>query len=146
VIGDEGPGSAWKIAANGSYVAGVGGLYNVHSIDVDSAGNVWIGQEIEKRVQEFSSNGTFIRSWNPVGGYPYGLAADASGNLWIGHGWEVRKYSPLGVQLDKFGSYGTGAGHFLGMSRYDGVAVGPEGAVWVVNEPANEVQKWVPTP
>jgi tripartite motif-containing protein 71 len=140
--GDEGPGYAWKVDASGTAKAYIR-TNSSYSIDVDPTGNVWIGNNYsEPGVKEYNSNGELIRKWSTAGQI-YGLGADASGNLWIGNGPEVRKYSPLGVQLDKFGS-----GKFSDMMPWDSVAVAPEGAIWVVNKitSGTEVQKWVPTP
>jgi streptogramin lyase len=140
--GDDGSGVAEKVDGTGTLKALIPTNHS-YSIDVDPSGNVWIGYNgYEPGVREYKSDGELIRKWSPPGSI-YGLGADASGNLWVGNNLEVKKYSPLGVQLDKFGS-----GKFSAMGQWDSVAVAPEGAIWVVNQAwtGSEVQKWVPTP
>jgi streptogramin lyase len=90
-------------------------------------------------VHKYNSGGVPIKSWTATAAT--GIAADPSGNLWVGIGLEMQKFSPAGTLLDKFG-----AGKINSMSKGDGVTVGPEGAIWVANSGANEIQKWVPTP
>jgi streptogramin lyase len=136
-------GAAWKIDQNLKYLAAATGIQMPHGIDVDPAGNVWITDYTG--VHGYTSTGAVLKSWSVTG--VRGIAADATGNVWVGFGCQVRKYSPLGVQLDKFGECGGGAGKLSYLSPGDGISVAPEGAIWVSNTlGSNEVQKWVPTP
>lgn len=135
-------GTAWKIDPNAKYIGSTGGYVNGHGIDVGPEGHVWVTDDT--KVYDLAP-GAPVKSWSP-GGVPAGISVDASGNVWVGVGCQVRKYSPSGTLLDKFGECGTGAGKIGYMSKGDGIAVAPEGAIWVSNSGINEVQKWVPTP
>jgi tripartite motif-containing protein 71 len=140
---EEVGGAAWKLDSTGKYIAGATGIYAARAIDVDGAGNVWVTDT--SGVREFNSIGTFIRTWSP-GGSARGIAADSSGNVWVGVGCQVKKFSPLGASLDAFGKCFAAPANFQYLSPTDGLAVAPEGAIWVANSGVNEIQKWVPTP
>jgi tripartite motif-containing protein 71 len=143
VGGEETGGAIWKLDATGKYIYGTSGIYRSHGIDVDGAGNVWVTDDFG--VHEYTSVGVSIRSWT-VGSVPKGIAADSSGNLWIGVSCQVKKFSPLGAVLDAFGKCWSAPANLQYQSPSDGIAVAPEGAIWVSNSGINEIQKWVPTP
>ena len=60
-----------------------------HSIVVDPTGHVYVTDENNNRVQEFDSNGTFIRKWGSNGSSegqflkPEGIDLDSSGNVYV---------------------------------------------------------------
>lgn len=137
----ESIGSAWKKDSSGNTKAIISPTTGGLGIEVDPSNNVWIIYPFlsTPMMKEYNSNGEFIREWSSPSGY--GMASDASGNIWIQTSTEVKKYSPLGVQLDKFGS-----GKLTAPAERDGVAIGPEGAIWVANNAGGggEIQKWIP--
>ena len=60
-------------------------------IDVDSKGTVWVGDQINSRIQAFNEAGEYLTQFGTAGagagqfsfGYPMGIATDAKGNLWV---------------------------------------------------------------
>ena len=56
---------------------------------MDSAGNVYLADTYNNRLQEFTGSGTFLTSFGTVGSgngqlvYPEGLAIDNSGNVYV---------------------------------------------------------------
>ncbi|MFZ0510926.1 MAG: hypothetical protein WAM14_04900 [Candidatus Nitrosopolaris sp.] len=58
-------------------------------VAVDSAGNVYVADTYNDRIQKFDSNGTFIAKWGTSGfgngkfHYPAGVAVDYAGNVYV---------------------------------------------------------------
>jgi DNA-binding beta-propeller fold protein YncE len=74
-----------------------------HSLAIDNDGNIYVGDTGNKRIQKFSSNGTFLKSWGSEGsddGQFLGLhdvAVDPT-----------NKFSSNGTFIEKWGFNGTG--------------------------------------
>jgi sugar lactone lactonase YvrE len=92
-----------------------------YGIAVDLAGNVYVADSVNQRVQKFDPTGTFLLAW--------GWDVDPAG----GTGFEVCTTSC------KNGSLGSGAGQFS--SPY-GVAVDRLGDVYVADRSNNRIQKF----
>lgn len=172
--------------------AGPGQLYGPVAVAVDAAGAaVYVLDQGNRRVQKFTSDGTFLASWDapaaswgiavdPAGttvyvtnnawvdpdtGYtsgaiekyrsddgthlgtitglisPYGVAVDAAGKVYASDWWEVKVFSPSGVLLDRWGSWGSGDGQF---DLPWGIAVDPSGNVYVADRLNHRIQKFGP--
>ena len=56
---------------------------------MDVAGNVYVAETSNSRIQKFSSDGTFLMKWGIYGSddgqlkYPSGVAVDATGNVYV---------------------------------------------------------------
>jgi len=56
---------------------------------VDSNGDLYVADTFNNRIQEFTSNGTFLTSFGTAGSgngqlaYPHGIAVDGSGNVYV---------------------------------------------------------------
>ena len=73
-------------------------------------------------VKEFTTNGTFIRSFGTLGigpGQfinPGGVGTGPQGNIYVtdfGENNNVQKFDPNGHFLESFGTYGSGNGQFI---------------------------------
>ena len=78
--------------------------------------------------------------------YPKGVAVDNLGNVYVAEesGNRVQKFTPDGQFITKWGSNGTGDGQFT-MSNLEGawgIAVDPQGYVYVTDSNLNRVQKF----
>ena len=51
----------------GSIGTGAGQFRYPHSLAIDRDGNIYVGDTGNKRIQKFSSNGTFLTSWGSEG-------------------------------------------------------------------------------
>ncbi|TAK26291.1 MAG: hypothetical protein EPO26_00310 [Chloroflexota bacterium] len=117
---------------------------------LDSAGNVYVVEVGNNRVQKFTNAGGFVTTW---GGYdgtgvvdgkflqPGHIAIDNADNVYVsdGNSNRIEKYTASGALLLGFGSAGTGDGQFNGPR---GVAVATSGDVYVVDTGNHRIQKF----
>ncbi len=147
-VADRGNDRVQKFTATGTYLgqwgttgSGAGQFQSPEAIAVDAlTGNVYVAEW--NRVQKFTSAGTYITQWQARSS---GLAVDSAGNLFATDtfGARVRKFSPTGTPLARWGTYGSGNGQF----QYpQGVAVGPSGNLYVADQGNNRIQRFAPTP
>jgi tripartite motif-containing protein 71 len=60
-----------------------------HSMAFDSAGNIYVSDMNNHRIQKFTSDGEFITKWGTEGngdgqfGLPLGIGSDSKGNIFI---------------------------------------------------------------
>ena len=108
---------------------------------MDSAGNVFVSDTDNNRMEEFTNQGIFVRAWGTFGSgngqfnFPVGVAVDASGNVFVADAGNNR--------IEKF----TNHGHFIATWRHAfnspfGVAVDPSGNVFVADTFSSRIQKF----
>ncbi len=112
---------------SGSFGGGNGQLYNPRGVAVDAAGNVYVAEEYNHRIQKFDSNGNFLLTW--------GWNVVASGPSNTGTGLEV--CTPADVCQG--GGYGSGDGQFWYAL---GVAADATGSIYVTEYTNHRVQKF----
>ncbi|MGN6258329.1 MAG: virginiamycin B lyase family protein [Solirubrobacterales bacterium] len=125
------------VSSFGSSGSGNGQFGHPADVAIDSKGNLWVADENNNRVQEFSADGDFIKTLGSAGtangqfAMPKSLAFDASGNLWVADAGNNRleKFNPTtGEFLKAVGTKGSGNGQFSGP---EGIAIDPKGNIWV---------------
>ena len=127
--------------------SGDGQFCRPNGITVDGAGNVYVADTGNHRVQKFDVNGAFLAKWGTEGSgdgqfkNPSGIAVDGAGNVYVvdRDNARVQKFGASGAFLATWGSYGEGDGQF----RYpSGIAVDGAGNVYVVDANNYRVQKF----
>jgi hypothetical protein len=113
----------------------------------DSAGNVFVADTDNDRIQKFSSSGAFITKWGSVGigngqfQQPEGIATDSARNVYIAETGNdrVQKFTSSGAFITKWGRSGSGEGEFLNPNAADTDSAGD---VYVVDNLNSRIQKF----
>jgi hypothetical protein len=114
-------------------------------VATDSAGNVYVTDTSNHRIQKFDAQGNFLTKWGSRGSndgqfyYPQGVATDSAGNVYVADtsNHRIQKFDAQGNFQTKWGSRGSNDGQF---NFPKGVATDSAGNVYVV-EP-NRIQKF----
>ncbi|HEX5761804.1 MAG TPA: DUF6531 domain-containing protein [Solirubrobacterales bacterium] len=148
-----------KFSPSGEYLLQAGGegygdgqLYYPMGIAADSEGRIWVADTSSSRIEGFDPQGQHVGRFGSEGAepgqlqYPMGIDADAEGSLWVAdtennrvQHWIAAVGEPrVGLQMGGFGSAGAEAGQ---LSQPGGVAVAPDGDVWVADTSNHRIQQ-----
>ena len=138
--GSHGSGDGQFLTANGVNPSPSG-------IAIDSSGNVYVADSGNYRIQEFTSNGSFVTKWGSYGTAdgqfiePTGIAVDSSGNVYVADSgnYRIQKFTGAGVFITKWGSNGVADGQFNYIAD---VAVDSSGNVYVADSGNYRIQKF----
>ena len=137
--------SQWGVKGSGA------GEFDLpHGIALDSADRVYVADRSNARVQIFDGGGRFLSQWQQKElGRPYAVAIGGDGKAYVVDGGDQPQTPPdrsraMRLSLDGriesiFGRYGNYDGQF--MLGHD-IAVGRDGAVYVVDAWGQRVQKF----
>jgi tripartite motif-containing protein 71 len=157
-----------KWGSTGTADGQFGGSQGAEGIVTDASGNVFVVDRGNSRVQEFTSTGGFLTKWGSFGtgagqfNGPFGIARDpATGSFYVVDSFNhrVEKFSSTGAFLRTWGwGVNTGGSGFeicasschTGIDGFNdgqfhsptGVAVGAAGAVFVIGDGDERVQKF----
>ncbi|MGN6559269.1 MAG: 6-bladed beta-propeller, partial [Candidatus Nitrosocosmicus sp.] len=135
----------------GSYGTGNGQFISPSGIATDHAGNVYVIDGGNNRVQKFDSNDTFITTWGSFGtgngqfNSASGIAIDSYDNVYIsnsntGSGSNpIQKFDSNGMFITTWGNQGSENGQFISPS---GIATDPSDSLFVTDLDNNRVQKF----
>ncbi len=124
------------------------GLFNQPSgIAVDSAGDVYVADTANHRIQKFDDQGNFLLKWGAQGSgagqfnAPKGVAVDSADNVYVvdSGNHRIQKFTANGSFVTAWGSLGSGPGQF---SQPFGVAVDSLDNVYVTDTGNDRVQKF----
>jgi DNA-binding beta-propeller fold protein YncE len=93
--------------------------------------NVYVADQVNQRIQKFTSYGQFITQWGS-GVNPTGIAIDSSDNVFVTEQFDhrVAKFTNNGMLISRWGSQGTNYGQF----EYPrGIAIDSTGNVYVTD-------------
>ena len=135
---------------NGSNNAGPFGFWVGNgggAVAIDAAGQVYVADFGNDRIQTFDGNGGPISTWGSYGSGasdlrgPSDLAFDSHGDLFVVnyYGNRVQKFDTSGNLLDGWGSGGDGDGQFSGPY---GIAVSGSGDIYVADTNNNRIEKF----
>ena len=147
---------AWPLTvfAQGLWIADFGsvgsgnGQFNAPSgIAVSAAGQVYVADASNNRVEVFNGSGTYLSQFGSAGSgdgqfaLPHGVVLSPGGQVYVADyaNSRVQVFSSGGVFQSKFGSVGGGNGQFI---LDDGVAVNSAGQVYVTDQGNNRVQRF----
>ena len=125
---EKGKRKALALQMWGSQGKGNGQFQDPRGIAVDEAGNVYVADSGNHRIQKFDSSGSFLTQWGSQGDgpgqfqEPWGVAVTAEGHVYVADTWShrIQKFDAEGKFLITWGGYrATG-----------GAAVGEEGFFW----------------
>jgi sugar lactone lactonase YvrE/phosphodiesterase/alkaline phosphatase D-like protein len=132
----------------GSVGTGNGQFGDMSGLAVDGAGNVWVADYGNSRVQKFDAAGNYLSQFGKYGtgngefNQPYGVAIAPSGDLWVADPFNdrIQKFNSKGEYLSKIGSSGSGNGQFDWPGN---VAVDPgSGDIWVADFSNSRLQQF----
>ena len=146
-----------KFSADGTFMfqwgtrgAGPGQFDLPHGIALDSAGDVYVADRENHRIQVFDLTGHFLKQWSGDQlGRPYALAIDHRGMVYVADGgdqpdappdrsaWVL--VQPDGTPLARVGRFGNYDGQF---QMAHSIAVDAEGSVYVGDIKGARVQKF----
>jgi streptogramin lyase len=123
----------------GSSGAGDGQFWNPQGVSTDGAGNVYVVDTFNNRIQKFNGSGTFLTKWGSLGFgegqfyQPQDVATDGTGNVYVtdlGNN-RIQKFDSSGTFLTKWGS-----------SSPTGITTDETGNVYVADFVYNRIQKF----
>ena len=102
----------YKFTSDGTFITkwgsegtGIGqfGVSGPDGIATDPAGNVYVADSSNGRIQKFTSSGAFITEWGGVGAT--GIATDAAGNVYVAEAGKdrIQKFTSDGAFITKWG-------------------------------------------
>ncbi|MGB7295371.1 MAG: hypothetical protein WBC70_07245 [Candidatus Aminicenantales bacterium] len=123
-------------------------LTNPHSMGSDSAGNVYVTDMNNHRIQKFTSDGKFITMWGSEGSadsqflHPHGVDVDSAGNVYVTDAelLNVQKFSNDGRFVAKWG--GTEGTNPTEFSWLESVDVDSAGNIYVADLKNHRIQKF----
>jgi RHS repeat-associated protein len=130
----------------GTFGSGNGQLNAPRGAAVDAAGNIWVADTGNNRIQKFNPKGEFLFKFGTLGSAagqlkgPKGIAFDPSGNILVVDSGNnrIQKFSPQGAYISQFGSLGSENGKF---NNPTAIAI-TSGGVWVTDTGNNRVQRF----
>lgn len=138
----------------GTHGADKGQFNTPHAIDLDSAGNVYVADRENHRVQVFTADGTFLRKYDVEDGAGlYAVCIDPAHQGMIAVDYLKRDTTILGSTVwvadadGKTGHHFGRTGHYDGTPcRYHDVCVDAQGSIYLGDILGDRLQKWVRTP
>jgi sugar lactone lactonase YvrE len=145
IIGSYAYADQWGVTGTES-----GKFREPHDVAVDAAGNVYVSERANNRIQKFDSEGNFLAEWGGMGSadgqfvFPEGIGTDQAGNVYVADRGNnrVQKFSSSGTFLTKWGATGSADGQFL---QPNDVAVDSSGNVYVADTGNDRIQKFAET-
>jgi len=130
-------------AFQGGHGNGRGQFDSPRGIAIDGAGNIFVADTGNGRIEKFSPSGVFITSVGTRGkdhsqfGEPNGLAVDRFGNIYVAEvsNHRVQKLGPDGTLIAEW------APGFYGPRR---IAIGPDESIYVVDQGRTRILKFNP--
>ena len=121
-------------------------------IDVDAAGDVFVVDHVNHRIQKFKNDGTYITTWGWYGAgngqfnYPWGVAIDGRGRVYIADrdNHRIQRFSPSNTNQTHLykGGWGSGGAANGQFNNPLGAVTDSFGNVYIVDHVNHRVQKF----
>jgi len=127
----------------GSAGSGNGQFNTPYGVAIDSAGNIFVADSNNNRIQKFNSSGPYISQFGTSGAgdgqfnRPIGVAFDVSGNIYVANNGDnrVQKFNSSFTHLLTF--------NLVGAFAYgQGIDVDASGNIYVVDQNNDRIQKF----
>lgn len=129
----------------GSWGTGSGQFREPADLKTGSSGEVWVADSQNHRVDEFSAEGSFIRSFGSQGTGPGQFESTVmsvavwKGDVWAANTDEINEYTKEGTFVRSVGSAGSGNGQFNGI---EGMAVNSKGVLYVADNGNHRIEEF----
>ncbi len=136
-----------RLNSSGAYLGGFATGGAPYGIDIDAAGNIYVGCYGSDNVVKHSPTGAFLLSWGGTGSGPgqfnsaEGLAHDALGDIYVcdtGND-RIQKFTSSGAFLCEFGGLGTTLGL---MDIPSDLSIASNGEIFVCEYGNNRIQRF----
>ena len=140
------------VSAFGSAGTGSGQFNRPVAMAVDAAGNVWVADKENDRLEKFNPKGEYLAQIGSFGAgngqlnEPRGVAIDAAGNIWVADAGNARieEFSAAGAYIRQIGPGESATDGTLQIPS--GIAIGAEGNIFVTDQGLKQVRKYLPAP
>lgn len=135
-------------------------FYAPGGIAIDSSGVMYVADQFNSRIRKIAVDGTVSTLAGSSTGYldhttgtsarfywPWGLAVDTSGNVYVADTYNnmIRKITPAGVVTTIAGTttagFANGSGSAARFNYPSGIAIGPDGILYVADQDNNRIRK-----
>ncbi len=124
-----------------------GQLRYAQGMAVDGAGNTYVADSTNNRVQKFNSAGAYVSQFGTLGAgngqfnYPTDIAIDSGGNIWVvdEQNNRVQKFNSAGTYQSQFGTAGSGNGQ---LNSPFGIAIDSSDNIFVTDMYNCRVEKF----
>jgi len=138
-----------------TYAAAATSFTSVGPVAEDATGDVFVADETARQIVEIGPTGTVLRRWGSPGTGPGqfngqltpsigGLAVAPNGDIYAADTWNgrIQEFSPTGVYVRSWGQQNLASANLKPDDFYGprGVAVGPDGAVYVADTGHKRIQ------
>ena len=151
VLGEQAsaPGGGWVVLAGGHTAPGQ--FKSPSGVAVDGAGNLYVADSGNHRIQKLSPTGEPLAQWGTEGSaagqffQPGGVAVDSDGNIYVADGSlfggpnsRIQQLSANGEPMAEWGTRGSAPGQFRAPQ---GIAVDGVGNIFVADTLNDRIQK-----
>jgi DNA-binding beta-propeller fold protein YncE len=143
-------GTLGTLSTFGSLGTDNGQLAYPYGVATDAAGNIYVAESDNHRIQKFNSAGTHVSSFGSQGtgngqfNAPRGIAIGADGNIYVADtdNNRIQMFTSTGTHVSSFGTGGTGNGQF---NTPTGIAIDATGNIYVADTNNNRIQMFTST-